>query len=274
MLKSKWLLYALVVLLGTSCIPRKKLIYLQDKGSSVQLDDDGYVKISRSLYKLQQGDMLMITIKSLDEEANKLFKDADFGGMMQGGGIGAAGAQGGGDFIFFLMGQTIDSDGNIKIPVLGSLHIEGLTEEEVQRLIDQRLTLYFKESTVFSRVRQAGIRFSIVGEVNRPGRHVIMAPYVNIIEALAYAGDIGFVGDRRNVQIVRLYPEGYKVFEVDLTDQVVINDPLFFIQPNDIIQVRPLRQKTFGVGTTGFQTVSGTVGLLASTLTLILLLTR
>jgi polysaccharide export outer membrane protein len=271
MFKSKWLLYALVVLLGTSCIPRKRLIYLQEKGSDIQLDDDGNIKISRSLYKLQQGDMLMISIKSLDEEANKLFQDSDFGGMQRGGGGGMAG---GGDFIFFLMGQTIDSDGNIKIPVLGSLHIEGLTEEEVQRLIDQRLTLYFKESTVFSRVRQAGIRFSIVGEVNRPGRHVIMAPYVNIIEALAYAGDIGFVGDRRNVQIVRLYPEGYKVFEVDLTDQAVINDPLFFIQPNDIIQVRPLRQKTFGVGTTGFQTISGTVGLLASTLTLILLLTR
>jgi polysaccharide export outer membrane protein len=273
MLKSKPLLFAILIMMGTSCIPRKRLIYLQDKGTELELSEDGHMKIARSLYKLQQGDMLMITIKSLDEDANKLFRDADFGGMMQGGGFGGM-PLGGGDFIFFLMGQTIDSEGKIKIPVLGDLKIEGLTEEEVQKLIDQRLALYFKESTVFSRVRQAGIRFSIVGEVNRPGRHVIMSPYVNIIEALAYAGDIGFVGDRRQVQIVRLYPEGYKVFEVDLTDQAIINDPLFFIQPNDIIQVRPLRQKTFGVGTTGFQTISGTVGVLTSTLTLIFLLTR
>ncbi|MCC5918257.1 MAG: polysaccharide biosynthesis/export family protein [Cryomorphaceae bacterium] len=270
---SRILLFLLTIALTSSCISRKRLIYFQEKkNTSLDTTDAGFIKVTRSMYQLQQGDMLMITIKSLDEEANKLFQDAEYGGMSQGG-MGAIGNMGG-DAIFFLQGQTIGSDGKIKIPIIGNLHAEGLTEEEVQVAIDKRLSLYFKESTVFSRVRQAGIRYSVVGEVGRPGRHVILAPYLNIIEALANAGDIAFVGDRRNVQIIRQYPQGLRVFEVDLTDHRVLNDPMFFIQPNDIIQVKPLRQKSYGIGTTGSQTITTTVSIITSALTLILLFSR
>lgn len=262
------ILILLALIFTTSCIPRKRLIYFQDQGTAMDTTDDGYMKITRAMYKLQQGDMLLISIKSLDEEANKLFEEADFGGM-QGGGMGGGV---GGDFIFFLQGQTIDSDGKINIPILGRIQVEGLTEEEIQRTIDKRLSLYFKESTVFSRVRQAGIRFSIVGEVHNPGRHVILAPYVNIMEAIAYAGDIAVVGDRRKVEIFRQYPDGLRRYEVDLTDQSVINNPLFFIQPNDIIQVKPLRQKTFGFGITGRETFTTSMSIISSTLSLITVL--
>ena len=262
------LILLLALALTTSCIPRKRLIYFQDKGTALDTSDEGYIKITRAMYKLQQGDMLMITIKSLDEEANKLFEEADLGGMQ--GGMG--GGMGIGDAMFFLRGQTIDSEGKIKIPIVGVLQVEGLTEEEVQRLIDQRLRLYFKESTVFSRVRQAGIRYSILGEINVPGRKVILTPYLNIMEAIANAGDITVVGNRRQVEIFRQYPEGLRRFEVDLTDQSVINDPLFFIQPNDIIQVKPLRQKTFGFGVTGRETFTTSVSIISSTLSLVTVL--
>lgn len=265
------LILLLALALTTSCIPRKRLIYFQDKGTALDTTDEGYIKVTRAMYKMQQGDMLMISIKSLDEEANKLFEEADFGGM-QGMGGGMGGGAGAGDFIFFLNGQTIDSDGKVKIPILGRIHVEGLTEEEIQRAIDDRLRLYFKESTVFSRVRQAGIRYSIIGEINAPGRKVILTPYLNIMEAIAYAGDITVVGNRRQVEIFRQYPEGLRRFEVDLTDQSVINDPLFFIQPNDIIQVKPLRQKTFGIGVTGRETFTTSVSIISSTLSLVTVL--
>jgi polysaccharide biosynthesis/export protein len=269
MLRSKWFLFFLVIATGTSCVSRKQLIYLQEKkGREMEMTEEGYVRVVRSLYKLQQGDMLMVTVKSLDEDANELFRDADLSGTSQGGG-GMIGAAGGAEMFFFLRGYTVDSEGNIDLPIIGKLPVAGLNEEEVQQLIDKHLSLYFKESTVFSKVRQAGIRYSVLGEVNNPGRHVLFQPYVNILEALANAGDIAFIGDRREVQIIRLYPEGLRIFEVNLTDRSILNDPLFFIQPNDIIQVKPLPQKSIGLGTTGLQTFTATMTLITSTLLII-----
>lgn len=268
---TKPLIFALLASMVVSCIPRKRLIYLQDKKSEINVDEEGFIQTTRTLYRLQKGDMMLISIKSMDEEMNKLFEEVDFGGM-QGGGMGGGGGGGGGDFIFFLQGQTINQEGYIKIPILGNLFVEGLTEEEVQKLIDDRLKLYFKESSVFSRVRQAGIRFITVGEINQPGRHVVLAPYLNIIEAIASSGDISLVGDRRNVQIFRQYPEGVKVFDIDLTDRSAINNPLFYVQPNDIIQVNPLRQKTFGVGEQGFSTFTSLVTIITSTITTVFLI--
>ena len=109
-----------------------------------------------------------------------------------------------------------------------------------------------------------------MGEVNSPGKYVIYQNQVNIFEALALAGDISMVGDRKQVMVVRQMPEKSETFYLDLTDAQVINDPHFFIQPNDIINVQPLRQKSLGIGTTGFQTFSQLFSLLASTITLII----
>lgn len=268
----KPLVFALIAFTVASCIPRKRLIYLQDKKTEIDVDEEGFIKTNRTLYRMQKGDMMMISIKSMDEEMNKLFEEVDLGGMQQGGGGMGGGQGGGGDFIFFLRGQTINQEGFVKIPILGNLYVEGLTEEEIQKLIDERLKLYFKESSVFSRVRQAGIRFVTVGEVNAQGRQVVLAPYLNIIEAIAFSGGITVVGDRRNVQIFRQSPEGIKVYEVDLTDRSVINNPLFYVQPNDIIQVKPLRQRTFGLGEQGFSTFTGVVTIITSSITTIFLL--
>ena len=91
----------------------------------------------------------------------------------------------------------------------------------------------------------------------------------NIFEALGNAGGVDFLGNRYAVQIVRMHPEGIKYYEIDLTDKRVVSDPRFFVQPNDIINIRPLKQRSWGIGETGFQTFLALLGAVSSSLALI-----
>ncbi|GAB5558162.1 MAG: hypothetical protein SchgKO_23750 [Schleiferiaceae bacterium] len=175
----------------------------------------------------------------------------------------------GGDIQFYLNGYSVDNEGFIETPILGKIQVQGLTIEETKDLVQQKLLNYFQEDAVFASVQLAGIRFSVVGDVQRPGKYVIYQNQANIFEALASAGDIAFVGDRRNVQIIRQYPEGVKVFEVDLTDKAVLSDATYMLQPNDIINVKPLSAKSWGIGTTGFDTFASILSILASSILIV-----
>ena len=156
------------------------------------------------------------------------------------------------------------------MPVIGRFNVAGKNVDEIKLLVQAELNNYFQENTVFVTVQLAGVRYSVVGDVTRPGKYVIYQNQVNIFEALAQAGDITLVGDRKKIQIVRQLEEGVITIDLDLTDSRVLSDPYFFIQPNDIINVKPLKVKSLGIGTTGFQTIASVLAVLASTATLII----
>jgi polysaccharide export outer membrane protein len=249
-----------LVLLGllylmVSCVPLKRLTYLQENEAKPDY------KLQRSSYRLQANDILSITIRSYDIETSQYFNISNTSNQ---GGLQA------GDILFYLQGYSVDLAGKIYLPIVGQVVVAGKTIAEIQVLVETALKPYFSEEAVNVTVQLAGIRYAVVGEVNSPGKYVVYQNQVNIFEALANAGDISIVGDRKEVMIVRQMPEKVETFYLDLTDSRVINDPHYFIQPNDIINVQPLRQKSLGIGTTGFQTFSQLFSLLASTITLII----
>ena len=238
-----------------SCVPIERLTYLQEG------EQNSDYKLQRSSYLLQPNDILSITIRSYDLETSQYFNISNTSGQA---------ALQAGDILFYLQGYSVDLEGEINLPILGKVDVAGKTIAEIQVLVETALKPYFTEEAVNVTVQLAGIRYAVVGEVNRPGKYVIYQNQVNIFEALANAGDISMVGDRKEVMIVRQMPEKVETFYLDLTDSQVINDPHYFIQPNDIINVQPLRQKSFGIGTTGFETFSQLLSVVASTITLII----
>ncbi|MGK0136879.1 MAG: polysaccharide export outer membrane protein [Algoriphagus sp.] len=252
-MKKNIALVALMILFG-SCVPSKRLTYLQEG------EEKPDYQLQRSSYLLQPNDILSITIRSYDLETSQYFNISNNSNQVLQVG----------DILFYLQGYSVDLEGNINIPILGQVDVEGKTIAEIQVLVETALKPYFTEEAVNVTVQLAGIRYAVVGEVNRPGKYVVYQNQVNIFEAIANAGDISIVGDRKEVMIVRQMPEKVETFYLDLTDSRVINDPHYFIQPNDIINVQPLRQKSLGIGTTGFQTFSQLFSLLASTITLII----
>lgn len=259
---NKGILY-LLVLLGfavTSCVPTKDLIYLQDKDNS-QVNEVINQVVSKP-YRLQTNDVISITIKALDQKLVAMFTPSESSLTAKS------------DIGLYFDGYTVDDHGNIRIPVLGELNVIGYTTDEVRMLIEKRLLEeYFnKEANIFVTVKLSGIRYTINGEIMSPGTKTLYQDRVTILEAIANASDITVTGDRKTVTVIRQFPHGTELHDIDLTDVNVIKSPYFFIQPNDYIYIKPLKQKAWGTGTTGIQSLTSLITLFSLVTTTYLLL--
>lgn len=259
------LMSLLILIAASSCVSTEKLTYLQDKeGEPLELDTAGYQKLRRTFYKVQVNDLLDIRFRSFNEEEDRFFnlQSGQNQNMNMGGGGRGANPQ------LYFTGYTVNSEGKIKLPVIGEVYVNGLTIEEIEHKLDKLALNYFMKDQVFIKVRLAGIKYTVIGELVA-GQYFLFQNEANIFEALANAGGIDFLGNRYEVQIVRMHPEGVRYYELDLTDKRVISDPVFFIQPNDIINIKPLKQRSWGIGATGFQTFLSLLGAVSSSLALI-----
>src|SRR5690606_17930084 len=106
--------------------------------------------------------------------------------------------------------------------------------DEVRIKIENELLAnYFnKEANVFVSVKLAGLRFTVNGEIGSPGTKTLFQEKVNVLEAIANAGDITVVGDRKNVTIIRQFSHGTEMHDIDLTDINVMQSPYYYLQPN------------------------------------------
>jgi polysaccharide export outer membrane protein len=152
------------------------------------------------------------------------------------------------------------------MPVLGKVFVRGKTVDEIKGVVASEADKYFKDAAIT--VKLSGIAYSILGEVNGPGRYTVYQDRVNIMEAVATAGDLTQLANRSRVDIFRHYPSGVNKYTVDLTDINLIRSPYYFIQPNDVIVVSPLNIRAAGTGTTIFATFQ----VLLTTLTTALLI--
>ncbi len=259
----KIVFFALFSVLFTSCISTKDLTYLQPK--STKSSDS--IKVSQEVskpYRIQTSDILSISIKALDQKLVDMFSISQTSGQT----LTSPQA-------LFFSGYTVDDHGNIRVPILGEVNVLGFTEDEVRRKIEkQLLEEYFKEeANIFVTVRLAGLRYTINGEIGSPGTNTIYQDRVTIMEAIANSGDIPITGNRKEVQIFRKLAHGFETYSIDLTDANAMNSPYFYIQPNDYIIVKPLKQKSWGTGVTGMQSVA-TIMTAISLITTLLVLSK
>lgn len=254
-------LFLSISVLFTSCIPTQDLIYLQKK-NSVQTQTSISAVVAKP-YRLQTNDVLSITIKAIDPKLVAIFSttnQAELGSKSESG--------------LYFDGFTVDDHGNIRMPILGEINVIGFTLDEVRTKIEKQLLAeYFnKEANIFVTVKLAGFRYTINGEVGSTGTKTLFQEHVNILEAIANAGDITITGNRKAVTIIRQSPTGSQMHDLDLTDINVMQSPYFYLQPNDYIYVKPLKQKTWGTGKTGIESLGTIITLLSLATTTFLLL--
>ena len=142
-----------------------------------------------------------------------------------------------------LQSYLVDNNGTIDFPVLGKLHVVGLTKGETEELVKSKLKDYLKEEPVVN-VRLINYKISVIGEVSKPSTFTIANEKVNVFEALAMAGDLTIYGLRNNVKLIREDRSGVKqIITLNLNDANVVLSPYYYLQQNDILYVTPNKAK-------------------------------
>lgn len=222
----------------SSCVSNKKYILFQNaKTSSPSDTSKSSYQLNRTIYKLQVNDILYISLASTDENVIRAFSHSNIGQQLNqsGGVIGNA---------MYITGYSINSNGEINLPVIGLIKVSGLSVDESKLLIEKELSKYFK---IFHLdIKLTELSFSVVGEVLRPGRFSGLVNQVTLVEALASAGDLTSIANRKNISLIRQTAEGVKIYKLDMTNSDIINSPNFIIRPNDVIYVEPLKSRSIG----------------------------
>lgn len=252
----------LLVFLAASCVPSKDLIYLQGEPVAKK----NVYLLNNQPYRLQVDDVLSIDLKAEEEKYVALFKKSTNTNQVNsnnGGFENGSSAQ---------TGYSIDRHGNIRLPIIGEVNVLGFTTKEVRVKLEEMLLKYIKDKeTFFVSVNLSGIKYTIIGEIEDPGPKVIYQNKVSILDAISNSGDIKITGNKKKVEVWRKTTNGRKKYLLDLTKATVFDDEAFYIQPNDYINVLALKQKSWGTGTTGLQTLTTLVSIFTLVTSTILL---
>ncbi len=224
---SKLFIAAAAALLLSAC-STPKLGYFQDvqSGQLHQLQRPTYVKI-------QPGDKLSILVSSKNPELAYLYNLPVVGHYQ-------SSTSGKGLTTSTVTNYTVDAEGNIQFPVLGKMHIGGMTRNEIAEYVRTQLVNgdHLKDATVT--VDFLDMYFGVMGEVKTPGRFIIDHDNITLLDALTRAGDLTINGVRNNVLVMRTENGQETAYRVDLTNaDNLYSSPAFYVKQNDIIYVEP-----------------------------------
>jgi len=255
-----YVLLSVVTMIMASCGSVKNVAYFQNSD---------YIDPSRSAFlydaHIMPKDILTITVNTVNPEAA-----APFNLIMRPSLTSATSnlSTTGGSLQTYL----VDNNGSIEFPVLGTLKVGGLTKSQCEKMIHDKIMPYLNasENPVVT-VRMSNYKISVLGEVNRPGMFVVSNEKINILEALAQAGDLTIYGIRDKVKLIREDAAGMKEIHVlNLNDADIISSPYYYLQQNDIVYVEPnkvkARNSSIGQSTSLWMTSTSILVSLASLL--------
>lgn len=228
-MRTYFYLFLLSLTLFVSCVPQKKMVYVQSPTEKAEYEF--LVKNKKSL-RIEPFDMLYISINSLDQSNN--FFHQETGGTMTVS-----------DASLSIMSYTVSDSGTITLPILGRLKLQGLTLEEAAISI-KNFTKNVLNNPIVS-VRFANNTITVLGEVQKPGTYPYFKEQLNIFYALGLAGDISEYGNRRQVILIREKNKIINKYELDITKDEIFKSDYYYLRPNDILYVAPLKIRRFGM---------------------------
>lgn len=231
----KFLSYVLfgLMLIMTGCTSYKTVPYMQNS-SDVDLSKSAVLYDARIMPK----DELTITVSSPDNpDAVQAFNL-----------VVARTMEGYNNYLTSqptLQTYLVTNEGTINYPVLGTLKVEGLTANELENVIADRIEGTYLKTRPVVTVRLSNYKISVLGEVTSPGTYTVPSEKISIYGALAMAKDLTIWGCRDNVKLIREDENGQKsIHELNLNDANLINSPYYYLQQNDVIYVTPNKTKS------------------------------
>ena len=232
------ILFILLLLLA-SCGPKRNLSYFKDLPDSVALRS-AIPQIPET--KIQSGDILRITINTLNPESNVLFNSGTLQTLDSRNNNVNSNDQ------LAAEGYLVDKNGVINFPVLGQVKLGGLTREEARQEMVKHLNNYVKNPIV--NVRFLNFKVTVIGEVAKPATFMIRNEKVTILEALGMAGDMTPFGKRENVLLIREENGERTMIKLDMGKKDIMNSPYFYLRQNDVVYVEPTKYKDPGTDRT------------------------
>jgi polysaccharide export outer membrane protein len=251
------LILAVALLLAPGCTSQKKLAYLNNL--PVPTGEETFT-LDIPDYKIQPRDILYITVKAMMPDGT--INDFLISSRSYGGTYVSQGESGG-----YLYGYDVNPEGDIVLPTVGSIKVGGLTLEETRKLLQASADKVFKNATIECKL--LSFKFTVIGEVRAPGTYVNYNNYLTVLEAIGRAGGVGDYGNRSNVLVIRPYDKGTKTFRLNLQDKKILSSEAYFLLPNDVVIVEPLKQKIFSMN---LPTISFIITTFTSVITTTLLL--
>lgn len=233
------LVLCIIFFAASACNTYKNIPYFQnvDRSNTVNEKIDNYSPLT-----IQKQDILGIMVTSLNPDAWK-------------------------DDTAKPNGYLVDMDGNIQLPLIGSIKAEGLTTNELHQQIEAKLTTYLKEPSV--NVRIINFKISVIGDVAHPNVYQIPNERVTVPEALGLAGDLNITGIRNNVLLIREVNGNRQFINIDLTTADLFKSPYYYLKNNDVIYVQPDKTKS-NSGDRSYRTISLILATLSLVATIVL----
>lgn len=223
-----YLLLCLIAFLA-SCSAPKEVLYLQDIASIKEENIDKNYEVI-----IHKDDLLAILVNSKDPELALPFNMPVV--TYQIGAQTTAQQR--------LLGYLVDRNGDIDFPILGKIHVEGLTRMQVTELIKQKLMSEDLIKDPIVTVQFLNFKVSVMGEVTRPGTFDISGDRITLLEALSMAGDLTIYGRRDRVAVIREKDGKRRILYHDLRSSDIFQSPCYYLQQNDIVYVEPNKAKT------------------------------
>ena len=213
----------LLLVFSCACVSQKKLIYFQGAVPPLQAD---------SIYKIRiyPGDLLAVDVFTIYSDAYPfLHSPNDKNGLD--------------NRSPYEKGYLVNEKGEIRLPLVDSIELSGLTIEEASHKIEQKFREYLKDAIVT--VKKLNFKVTVLGEVNRPGTYQVLNETATLPEVLGMAGDLNQFADRKQLRIIREENGMRSDFFLDLTSAGSLSASAYYLHPNDIIYVQPVKRRAF-----------------------------
>lgn len=236
-----------IIILTASCVPANKLRYFND------IDEMAEPVINPRMQKIiMPFDKIYIKVLSIDPQTSQIFNASD---EMRMGSYGSGSS---------LLGYLVDENGNIYFPFVGDINVGGLTTALAGEKIQKALSDYVGNTSV--NVKYVDNQVTVMGEVNRQGVFSFTQDKLNIYEAIGLGGGLSRYGDRKNIILMRHEGEKIMHYRLNLSDSKIASKDFYYIMPNDVIVVEPLKTISSSYSNTTYSTMLTTITTLISIL--------
>ena len=244
------LVAVLFALAFASCVPQKKMLYLKEAQMAAENISKEYLNDHKVDYKLQPGDNLYIRfINTIDERSTASIT----------GDLSTRTTQVTSDAGIYLQSYTLDEDGCIELPLTGKIELKNMTVDQAKEKMQTEINKFVNQTTLI--VKLSNFNLTVLGEVTRPGMYKVYQSQINLFEAVALAGNMTNFAKNDEVKIIRQTEHGSEIITVDMGSADILSSPYYYLKPNDIVYVEPLKIKQWGFTAFPYSTVFSIVTL-------------